>query len=120
MMSLSHVQRVRKLYKMILRLHRGLPAEIQALGTEYVRDEFRRHKNCDETTAIVFLNEWTQYAIMLTQQLGLRGPHTAKPLGKQLKEEDFNKFNDEQMCQLYELMNAATGKTDKDTGTKDT
>ncbi|CAL7950632.1 unnamed protein product [Xylocopa violacea] len=118
MMSLSHVQRVRMLYKTILRLHRGLPTEIQVLGTEYVRDEFRRHKNCDEATAIIFLNEWAQYAIMLHKQLGLKGPHTAKPLGKQLKEEDFNKFNEEQMYQLYELMNAATGKTDKDT--KDT
>lgn len=59
MSNLSHVQRVRVLYKTILRLHRGLPAEIQAVGTSYVQDEFRRHKNCDEATAAIFLKEWT-------------------------------------------------------------
>lgn len=66
MPSLSHVQRVRMLYKTILRLHRGLPIEIQSLGTNYVRDEFKRHKNCDESTAIVFLHEWTVSDIKLT------------------------------------------------------
>ncbi|XP_017875244.1 succinate dehydrogenase assembly factor 3, mitochondrial [Ceratina calcarata] len=113
MSSLTHVQRVRMLYKTILRLHRGLPAEIQALGTSYVQDEFRRHKNCDEVAAIIFLNEWTEYTVMLAKQLGLRGPHTAKPLGKVLKDEDINKFTDEQVYQLYELMLAASGKSDK-------
>ncbi|XP_003400271.1 succinate dehydrogenase assembly factor 3, mitochondrial [Bombus affinis] len=114
MSNLSHVQRVRILYKTILRLHRGLPAEIQAVGTSYVQDEFRRHKNCDEATTAIFLKEWTEYAIMLTKQLGLKGPHTAKPLGKNLKKEDLDKFRNEQMYQLYELMIAATGKTNND------
>ncbi|PBC27977.1 succinate dehydrogenase assembly factor 3, mitochondrial isoform X1 [Apis cerana] len=113
MSNLFHVQRVRILYKTILRLHRGLPPEIQVLGTNYVRDEFRRHKNCNEDIAIIFMNEWTEYAIMLTKQLGLKGPHTAKPLGENLKEEDFNKFRDEQLHQLYELMIASTGKSNK-------
>lgn len=59
MTSLTHVQRVRMLYKMILRLHRGLPVEIQPLGNEYVREEFRRHKTCNATESHIFLNEWT-------------------------------------------------------------
>lgn len=59
MSNLFHIQRVRILYKTILRLHRGLPPEIQVLGTNYVRDEFRRHKNCNEDIAIIFMNEWT-------------------------------------------------------------
>lgn len=59
MASQTHVQRVRTLYKTILRLHRGLPAEIQPLGNNYVRDEFKRHKNCVESEAIIFLHEWT-------------------------------------------------------------
>ncbi|XP_076241495.1 succinate dehydrogenase assembly factor 3 [Calliopsis andreniformis] len=113
MTSLSHVQRVRMLYKTILRLHRGLPAEIQSLGTIYVRDEFRRHKKCNEAEAIIFLNEWADYAVMLIKQLGIKGPHTAKPLGENLKEEDFEKFRDEQLYQLYELMEAATGNEGK-------
>ncbi|XP_015428600.1 PREDICTED: succinate dehydrogenase assembly factor 3, mitochondrial [Dufourea novaeangliae] len=117
MTTLSHMQRVRMLYKTILRLHRGLPVEIQDLGSSYVRDEFRRHKKCNETEAIIFLNEWTDYALMLGKQLGLKGPRTAKPLGQNLNEEDFEKFRDEQVYQLYELMNAATGKTD--TNSKD-
>lgn len=59
MASRTHVQRVRILYKTILRLHRGLPAEVQPLGNNYVRDEFRRHKKCVESEAIIFLHEWT-------------------------------------------------------------
>ncbi|XP_003704317.2 succinate dehydrogenase assembly factor 3 [Megachile rotundata] len=117
MTTFSHVQRVRILYKTILRLHRGLPAEVQPLGNSYVRDEFKRHKNCDEATASTFLNEWTEYAIMLTKQLGLKGPHMSKPLGKNLKPEDLDKFRDEQVYQLYELLNAAT---DKEKNEKDT
>lgn len=51
---------------------------------------------------------------MLTKQLGLKGPHTAKqPVGQNLEEKDLNKFRDEQMYQLYELMIAATGKNNK-------
>ncbi|XP_076285429.1 succinate dehydrogenase assembly factor 3 [Lasioglossum baleicum] len=112
--SLTHVQRVRMLYKTILRLHRGLPEEIQSLGTSYVKDEFKRHKKCNEAEAAVFINEWTEYALMLASQLGLKGPHTAKPLGLDLDQKDFDKFRDEQVYQLYELMVAATGKDDKD------
>lgn len=44
-MCVSHARRVQILYKSILKLHRGLPAEIQELGNNYVRDEFKRHKN---------------------------------------------------------------------------
>ena len=50
---------------------------------------------------------------MLTKQLGLKGPRTAKSLGQNLEEKDLNKFRDEQMYQLYELMIAATGKNNK-------
>ncbi|XP_014489513.1 PREDICTED: succinate dehydrogenase assembly factor 3, mitochondrial [Dinoponera quadriceps] len=119
MASRTHVRRVRMLYKTILRLHRGLPAEIQSLGDNYVRDEFRRHKKCVESEAITFLHEWTDYAVCLAEQLGLRGPHTAKQLGKYLKEKDLEKLRDEQVCQLYELMIAATGgKTEDNTNEK--
>ncbi|KAL2750755.1 hypothetical protein V1477_000858 [Vespula maculifrons] len=112
MVVLTHVQRVRMLYKMILRLHRGLPIEIQSLGNEYVHDEFRRHKTCNPTESHIFLNEWTDYALSLAKQLGLRGPKTSEPIGKSLKEEDFDKLRDEQLHQLYELMVAATGKSE--------
>lgn len=41
----------------------------------------------------------------------MRGPRTSEPIGKSLKEEDFDKLRDEQLHQLYELMIAATGKS---------
>lgn len=59
MSGLNHVQRVRLLYKTILRLHRGLPKELQELGQIYVRDEFRRHKNCNPKEAQTFMIEWS-------------------------------------------------------------
>lgn len=59
MSGLNHVQRVRLLYKTILRLHRGLPKELQELGQTYVRDEFRRHKNCNLKEAQTFMLEWS-------------------------------------------------------------
>ena len=33
----SHVRRVRTLYKSILKLHRGLPVEVQELGNNYAK-----------------------------------------------------------------------------------
>lgn len=56
---ISQVSRVRALYKAILRIHRGLPLQMKALGDQYVKDEFRRHKNCTPHEADVFMNEWT-------------------------------------------------------------
>lgn len=55
----NHLHRVRLLYKTILRLHRGLPNELQELGTKYARDEFKRHKKCTTAEAQIFLNEWS-------------------------------------------------------------
>lgn len=104
----AHVQRVRLLYKTILKLHRGLPPELQALGTTYAKDEFKRHKNCGPTEAAVFMTEWTKYAIDMSEQLGLRGPKTARDIGDNLNEEALNLLRDEQIAQLYELHLAAT------------
>lgn len=58
-MNITHVQRVRKLYKTILKLHRGLPSELQILGNNYTHDEFKRHRGCSSAEAKVFINEWT-------------------------------------------------------------
>lgn len=59
MSELNHVRKVRLLYKTILRLHRGLPKELQELGQQYVRDEFHRHKNCNPKETQTFMFEWT-------------------------------------------------------------
>lgn len=36
-----------KLFKIIKKLHRSIPADIRLLGDNYVRDEFKRHKCLD-------------------------------------------------------------------------
>jgi hypothetical protein len=97
----SHVSRVRVLYKTILRLHRGLPTELQALGDQYVKDEFKRHRNAESTFVPMFMHEWTNYAITLAQQLGKRS--TNQLFGLKLSEEQLSALNDQQVGQLYEL-----------------
>ncbi|KYB26786.1 succinate dehydrogenase assembly factor 3, mitochondrial [Tribolium castaneum] len=106
-MANSHLQRVRILYKTILKLHCGLPNELKVLGTNYVREEFKRHKKCNVQEAEVFMKEWTNYAITLAEQLGLRGPQTGSSLGANLSKSDLEKFKDDQIYQLYELLEAA-------------
>lgn len=54
----AHVSRVRALYRRILLLHRVLPPDLKALGDQYVKDEFRRHKTVGSAEAQRFLQEW--------------------------------------------------------------
>ena len=54
----GHVSRVRILYKAILRLHRGLPTELKAMGDQYVKDEFKRHKATTSEFVPAFTHEW--------------------------------------------------------------
>ncbi|XP_061386220.1 succinate dehydrogenase assembly factor 3, mitochondrial [Musca vetustissima] len=106
--QLSHPQRVRILYKTILRLHRGLPDELKDLGDKYVKDEFRRHLKCNPMEAQLFMTEWAKYAVTISKQLGIRG----KPLGTlgdDLDQETVEMLKDDQVVQLYELMLAAKG-----------
>uniref|UniRef100_A0A452HD91 Succinate dehydrogenase assembly factor 3 n=1 Tax=Gopherus agassizii TaxID=38772 RepID=A0A452HD91_9SAUR len=53
-----HVSRVRALYRRILLLHRALPVALKALGDEYVKEEFRRHRSVGPADAQRFLREW--------------------------------------------------------------
>lgn len=53
--------------------------------------------------------EWTNYAVQLSQQLGLGVAGKPKEkIGEYLKVEDLDKFKEDQIVQLYELMKAAT------------
>ena len=36
-----------------------MPLELKALGDQYVRDEFKRHKTAEPQFVPVFMNEWT-------------------------------------------------------------
>ena len=56
--ALTHVQRVRLLYKTCLRLHRGLPTQMQIVGDAYVKDEFKRHKSANQEQTAAFMEAW--------------------------------------------------------------
>lgn len=57
--KMGHVARVRKLYKTILKLHRGMPEDLAYMGNAYVRDEFKRHKQASPSQTVAFMESWT-------------------------------------------------------------
>ena len=71
MSSLSHVQKVRLLYKSCLKLHRGLPIHLKAIGDTYVKDEFRRHKKADQQQVQLFMEAWAVSFVSLLSQFYL-------------------------------------------------
>ncbi|XP_075067865.1 succinate dehydrogenase assembly factor 3, mitochondrial [Mixophyes fleayi] len=106
----SHLSQVRSLYKKILLLHRTLPLHLRALGDQYVKDEFRRHKTVAPAEAKLFMKEWEGYAAMLWEQAkeGLSNSDTKHQYGAPLSEKKLNSFNEEQIGQLHELMQETT------------
>ncbi|XP_076455749.1 succinate dehydrogenase assembly factor 3, mitochondrial-like [Babylonia areolata] len=102
----QHVSHVRALYKAILKLHRGLPLQMQALGDQYVKEEFRHHKEAGKQEVDIFMHEWTKYYVTLAKQLGPK--HKFKTVGQNLSSELLNNFSDEQIGQLKELLDATT------------
>jgi len=114
MSELNHVRKVRLLYKTILRLHRGLPKELQELGQQYVRDEFRRHKNCNPKEAQTFMLEWTKYTLTLSEQL-LKNAKSNIGFGKNLETHEgvLDSFTDDQIIQLYNMLKETTGVRDE-------
>lgn len=55
----AKASKARVLYKTILKLHRGLPHELRKFGDEYVREEFKRHKDAEVQFLPIFYKEWT-------------------------------------------------------------
>ncbi|KAM4874709.1 succinate dehydrogenase assembly factor 3, mitochondrial [Thomomys bottae] len=105
----SHVLRVRSLYRRILLLHRVLPPDLKALGDQYVKDEFRRHKTVGSDEARRFMQEWEAYAAVLWQQAKENKQNSGKAcFGASLPEEKLDDFSDEQIGQLQELMQETT------------
>lgn len=47
-----------RLYRRILKLHKSLPLTSKALGDQYLKDEFRRHKNASQEQMAEFIQEW--------------------------------------------------------------
>ncbi|KAH8910726.1 ACN9-domain-containing protein [Coniochaeta sp. PMI_546] len=85
------------LYRRLLRAHRKhLPAEMRLLGDEYVKAEFRAHRNVENPVHLVgFLTEWQLYAQKIEGDAWV---------GERLDQSKIEKMSDEQLVQLYELM----------------
>ncbi|XP_054451949.1 succinate dehydrogenase assembly factor 3, mitochondrial [Anoplopoma fimbria] len=106
MAASAHVSTVRCLYKRILVLHRFLPIDLRALGDQYVKDEFRRHKGAAPEEVKGFMTEWENYKDTLqTQVLDSAGEgYGSVKFGANLSEGKLGSFQDDQIGQLYELM----------------
>ncbi|EIM90938.1 ACN9-domain-containing protein [Stereum hirsutum FP-91666 SS1] len=90
------------LYRRLLRAHRFLPVEMRSLGDDYIKAEFRRHKEVDNPVYIIgFLSQWKRYLDELPAPL-----EAEKFTGRRLDPTVFEKLSKEQLGQLYELMHA--------------
>ena len=61
-MSLScnaHKMQVIALYRRLLCLHKKLPPAFSDIGTQFVREEFKKNKDSRMEHAIKFMQEWT-------------------------------------------------------------
>ncbi|KAJ9657446.1 hypothetical protein H2198_004321 [Neophaeococcomyces mojaviensis] len=87
------------LYRRLLRIHRKkLDPEERIMGDLYLKAEFRRHKDIDNPIHIIgFLTQWQQYGQML------EGDGWKE---QKLDVELLDKMSDQQIGQLYELMQA--------------
>ncbi|VVT55399.1 uncharacterized protein SAPINGB_P004577 [Magnusiomyces paraingens] len=86
------------LFRRVLRAHRKLPPDVRYLGDEYVKSEFRAHKDIDNPLYIVgFLTQWQKYAESIEGDTWKQD---------KLDMEKLSKMSDEQLVQLYELMQA--------------
>ena len=68
---LAHGKRVRILYKTILKLHRGLPAELAYMGDAYVKDEFKRHKKANPEQTVAFMEAWAVRNLLYSLKWGV-------------------------------------------------
>ncbi|GFG12965.1 acetate non-utilizing protein 9, mitochondrial [Aspergillus udagawae] len=88
-----------QLYRRILRVHRRkLDPEMRILGDSYVKSEFRAHRDIENPLHIIgFLTEWQLYAQKLEGDAWV---------GEKLDKSKLEKMSDQQIGQLYELMQA--------------
>ncbi|GAB5591273.1 hypothetical protein Unana1_06173 [Umbelopsis nana] len=108
------------LYRNILRAHRELPPALRAVGDDYVKAEFKRHKDVENPAYIVgFLSEWERYLDTVKQQTSpvaevisasqdaqaaIQGKEQQGNVwGKKMDPQLLDKMSDQQLGQLYEL-----------------
>ncbi|KAL4988569.1 succinate dehydrogenase assembly factor 3, mitochondrial [Aspergillus falconensis] len=94
------------LYRRILRVHRRkLDPEMRILGDSYVKSEFRAHRGTENPLHIIgFLTEWQLYAQKLEGDSWI---------GEKLDQGKLDKMSDQQLGQLYELMQTIQNKDGK-------
>lgn len=87
------------LYRRLLRAHRKhLPHDMRLLGDEYIKSEFRAHRKVDNAAHLIgFLTEWQLYAQKIEGDSWV---------GEKLDPVKVAKMSDQQIGQLYELMEA--------------
>ncbi|WBW72773.1 mitochondrial respiratory chain complex II assembly LYR family protein Sdh7 [Schizosaccharomyces osmophilus] len=96
------------LYRRLLRAHRTMlgPQE-RALGDEYVKAEFRRHRGVTNPLHLVgFLTSWQRYAETLEVDAWKKTQVDNRDLLESL--------NEQQLGQLYELLRALREQTDSE------
>jgi len=95
------------LYRRLLRSHRKrLGVEERLLGDMYVKAEFRAHRHVENPVQIIgFLSEWQQYCQMLEGDSW----KDAK-----MEKAKIDKMSDQQIGQLYELMQQIKNKSQED------
>ncbi|PSR97544.1 hypothetical protein BD289DRAFT_480049 [Coniella lustricola] len=95
------------LYRRLLRAHRKhLPSQMRVLGDEYVKTEFRAHRKVDNPAHLIgFLTEWQLYAQKIEGDSWI---------GEKLDQAKIEKMSDEQVGQLYELMQAIKKQREED------
>ncbi|KAE9381749.1 ACN9-domain-containing protein [Stipitochalara longipes BDJ] len=91
------------LYRRLLRAHRKhLPSDMRLLGDQYIKSEFRAHRNVENPVHIIgFLTEWQMYAQKLEGDSWI---------GERMDVGKIEKMSDQQLGQLYELMQAIRKK----------
>ncbi|KAK7952395.1 ACN9-domain-containing protein [Apiospora aurea] len=97
------------LYRRLLRAHRHhLPPEMRVLGDEYIKAEFRAHRNVDNPAHMIgFLTEWQLYAQKVEGDAWK---------GEKIDPAKVEKMSDQQIGQMYELMMAIKKQSESDDG----
>ncbi|RPA86798.1 ACN9 domain-containing protein [Ascobolus immersus RN42] len=95
-----------QLYRGILRAHRTkLPKPARELGDSYVKHEWRLHKGVTDGVIVTkFLTEWKGYLDNIAALPDKESVQKLKPLRS--SQELLNQLSEEQVGQLYELMQA--------------
>lgn len=78
--------RLMRLYGQLLRTHRRvLPTDMRVIGDEYVKKEFRLHRDAKAELKEVFFVEWEAYLAQLSEQQAPRHMRADVELSKEQK-----------------------------------